>query len=101
MFGLGKHIRSRDGGIGAIVSNDHGFGRTWQLIDRDDAVDLCFRQDDEDIARTEDLVDMWNFVRSVGHCADRLCTTHLKHPINTGDMRGRQYQWRHRAACWW
>ena len=86
MLGLGQKIGRDKLGIGRVVGNQQRFRRAGQGIDRCRSVQLLLGQDDENVARSVDLIDVRNAFGSVRHCRDRLSTADLEHAVHTAQF---------------
>ena len=94
VLGLSEEIGGDQLRVGGLVGDQQRLGRTRKLVDIDDAEDTALGEDDEDVARSVDLVDVGNGLGAVGHRRDRLHSTDAKDAIDAGHFGGRQHQGR-------
>ena len=72
MLGLAEQICRAHFGIGGVVGNDQGLGRSGQQVDADTAEQLPLRLRDERIAGADQHVDGRNARGAESHRGDRL-----------------------------
>ena len=88
MLGLRQQVSSHKGSIGMGIGNDADLGRSCGHIDSHIVqTHRLLGSHHEAVAGTEDLEDLWNRLRTVGHSSDGLHATsleHLAHASHTG-----------------
>ncbi len=91
MLRLAEEVGSDESRVGAGGGDHHHFARTGGHVDRARSLsNLGFRFRDEAIARTEDLVDSPDRLRSIGERPDRLGSADFIHRIHAAEFGGIQ-----------
>ena len=88
VLGLGEEVGGDELGVRARVGDDQGLGGAGEAVDADVAVDLLFRQGDEEVAGTHDLVHPGHALGAVGEGGDRLRPAHGEEPVGAGGPGG-------------
>ena len=94
VLGLSEEVGGDQLRVGGFVGDQQRLGRTWKLVDVDDAEDASLGEHDEDVARSVDLVDVRNGFRAKGHRGDGLHSTDAEDAIDACHFGGRQHQGR-------
>ena len=98
MLSLGQQIGRYLRRIGLRVGDDERLGRAGELIDAYLSVHALFRQNYEDIARAEDLVDLRHLRGAESKRGDSLRATYSKDPLHARHGRGGQFERMHAAV---
>ena len=91
MFGLGQEVGCNFLGVGGSIGHHEGFGWPGKLVDVNGAVDATFGEDDEEVSRTEDLVDLRYGLSAVRHRAYCLRAAQFEDTMDACDVRGNEH----------
>src|SRR5688572_10893090 len=90
MLSLREQIRRHPSRSCKLIRNYHSLRWPGKPIDPDYAVDLSFRQRNEQITGTQYLVYWLDRLSSISQCCDRLCTAKWINLVHTGDGTSRE-----------